>query len=63
MAMNSDDCRRSAAECARFAQTLPDEKDRESFTLMAKQWLALAAQGETNEALLSALGVSVPKAE
>ena len=44
----SDDYRRFAAECMKIASTAEDEQRRAIFVHMARTWLALAQNIETN---------------
>ena len=44
----SDEYRRFAAECLKFAQAAKDEPSRAVFLKMAQVWLDLARKDETN---------------
>ena len=49
-------CRLNAAECFRAAESAASAKSREQFRELAKIWLKLAAQFESDEALLKSWG-------
>ena len=49
-------CRMQAAECLRLADTATSEKSRDDFNELAKIWLKLAGQFESDQALVDAWG-------
>jgi len=49
-------CREQAAECVRLANEGTTQQGRDDFVELAKVWLSLAAQLESNKPLLDALG-------
>jgi hypothetical protein len=59
-------CRKQAAECVRLANEGTTQQSRDDFIELANVWLKLAAQLESDGALLdmfdSTRGVSAPRA-
>ena len=49
-------CRLQAAECLRLADIATSEKSRDDFGELAKIWLKLAGQFESDQALVDAWG-------
>jgi hypothetical protein len=49
-------CREQAAECVRLANEGTTQQGRDDFVELAKVWLSLAAQLESDKPLLDALG-------
>jgi hypothetical protein len=49
-------CREQAAECVRLANEGTTQQGRDDFVELAKVWLSLAAQIESDKPLLDALG-------
>jgi len=49
-------CREQAAECVRRANEGTTQQGRDDFVELAKVWLSLAAQLESDKPLLDALG-------
>jgi hypothetical protein len=48
-------CRRNAARCLALAQRARKPETRQNFTLMAETWEKLAAESQSDQALLAAL--------
>jgi len=55
MAGEPDKCRLNAMRCLRLAERARKPKVRERFTQLAETWKRLAAESESDQALLSAL--------
>jgi hypothetical protein len=55
MGGNPSQCREQAAECVRLANEGTNLQSRDEFIELAKVWLAVAAQLESDKALLDAL--------
>ncbi len=55
MSGNAYQCRLNAEHCLRLAERARIPKARETFTTLAKTWIGLAAQLESEQALLSAI--------
>jgi hypothetical protein len=49
---NPDQCRLNAARCLRLAERARRPETRETFTALAETWTRLAAELESDEALL-----------
>src|SRR5262245_61639060 len=55
MAGDPDKCRLNAMRCLRLAERARKQKVRERFAQLAEIWKRLAAESESDQALLSAL--------